>query len=300
MSLFQEVTTPTRPLSRNSDQSHRSRSGKSNSPFRYPGGKFYARRLILDSIPAHTYYCEPFAGGASIFFAKDKAQFSLLNDLDGEVINTLVQIRDHVEPLIGLLTGISATKELHAFYKNAYQPQNALERAFRWYYLNRTSYSGIMRAENCYWGFGEKYSMRPENWPAHLRTVSDKLQHVKLLAIDFEKVMEKVPDQSFVFVDPPYYNADQQKFYNCTFSFKDHRRLSQCLRRHAKRVRFLLTYDDHPEVRALYTWAVSIQGQQWNYTINRTDDQKNGVQKKDGFRSERYKGQELFICNYHV
>ena len=300
MSFIQAEQTTTRRRAQLSLFESEPRSRKSNSPFRYPGGKFYARRLILNVIPAHTYYCEPFAGGASIFFAKDKAKFSLLNDLDEDVINTLIQIRDNVEQLIALLADIPATKENHAFYKNIYQPHNDLERAFRWYYLNRTSYSGIMRPENCYWGFGNKYSMRPENWPAHLRTVSDKLQRVKLTSVDFEQVIEKVPDNSFVFVDPPYYNADQQKFYNCTFSLNDHERLARCLSRHTKRFRFLLTYDDHHDVRALYKWAVSIHGQQWNYTINRTDDQKNGVQKKDGFRSERYKGQELFICNYHV
>ena len=34
---------------------------------------------------------------------------------------------------------------------------------------------------------------------------------------------------------------------------------------------------------------------QWNYTINRTDDQKNGTNKKGA----RYKGHELFIVNYN-
>ncbi len=276
------------------------RSQKSNSPFRYPGGKFYARRLILDVIPPHTHYCEPFAGGASIFFAKEKSQASILNDLDADVINTLAHIRDNVEGLISLLHGISATKKNHAFYKNEYRPGNDLEKAFRWYYLNRTSYSGIMRAENCYWGFGEKYSMRPENWPPHLRTVSDKLQGVELSAQDFEVVIDRLPSGCFVFIDPPYYNADQQKFYNCTFSLEDHLRLAACLRRHLKRLRFLLTYDDHAEVRNLYKWANFIDGRQWNYTINRTDDQKNGVKKRDGFRSTRYKGREIFIRNYNV
>ena len=88
------------------------RSKKTNSPFRYPGGKFYARQMILDVIPAHSDYCEPFAGGASIFFAKEKsAGISILNDLDSDVINTLMHIRDEVENLIDLLDGIEATKE---------------------------------------------------------------------------------------------------------------------------------------------------------------------------------------------
>jgi len=37
---------------------------------------------------------------------------------------------------------------------------------------------------------------------------------------------------------------------------------------------------------------------EWNYTINRTDDQKNGQKKENNFRGERYKGKEVFILNY--
>ncbi|MCY3917452.1 MAG: DNA adenine methylase [Chloroflexi bacterium] len=276
------------------------RSNRSNSPFRYPGGKFYARKLILDEIPSHTHYCEPFAGGASVFFAKDSAEFSSLNDLDIDVVNTLRQIRDRVEDLISLLTGVDATKANHAYYKNEYIPTNGLERAFRWFYLNRTSYSGIMRPENCYWGYGRKYSMRPENWPPHLRTVSDKLQGVELTSFDFEEVIDALPNGAFAFVDPPYYDADQQKFYNCAFGKADHERLVDCLRRNAGRIMFLLTYDDHPEVWSMYEWVESVDNKQWNYTINRTDDQRNGHKLKDGFRGVRSKGRELFIRNYYV
>ncbi len=275
------------------------RSNKNNSPFRYPGGKFYARRMILDVIPPHVDYCEPFAGGASIFFAKERAiRLSTLNDMDSDVINTLTQIRDNVESLIELLDGIKATKKNYAFYKNCYEPSNKLERAFRWYYLNRTSYSGIMRPENCYWGFGRKYSMCPENWPPHLRTVSEKLQGVRLMSRDFEKVIDKLPDGCFAFVDPPYYNADQQKFYKHTFSLDDHKRMLKCLRRNSSRLSFLLTYDNHPDIKAMYSWVKVIRDREWNYTINRTDDQKNGFKLKDGFRQSRYKGREVFIMNY--
>ena len=276
----------------------KTKSLKSNSPFRYPGGKFYARPLILEMLPEHTTYCEPFAGGASIFFAKPSATTSILNDLDAELMNTLMYIRDDVEGLIALLDGLPATKELHSFYKTQYRPQSDLEKAFRWYYLNRTSYSGIMRPENCYWGYGDRYSMRPENWPSHLRTVSDKLQGVDLSTVDFEEIIDGVPDGTFLFIDPPYFNADQAKFYNCTFEASDHERLASCLRRNSRRLMFLLTYDDHITVRWLYGWVEHMSTQEWNYTINRTDDQKNGRKKEDGFRSSRSKGRELFIRNY--
>lgn len=276
------------------------RSNRSNSPFRYPGGKFYARNLILNEIPPHNHYCEPFAGGASIFFAKPRVKHSHLNDLDADVINTLREIRDNVEGLIDLLAGVSASKENHAYYKNEYEPNDNLTRAFRWYFLNRTSYSGIMKPENCYWGYGPKYSMRPENWPPHLRTVSDKLQGVKLTSLDFELVINSLDDGTYIFVDPPYYNADQQKFYNCTFTLEDHERLAICLQRNKHRLLFLLTYDNHPDIWNMYHWVESVNNKEWNYTINRTDDQQNGVKLENGFRGTRKKGQELFIRNYHV
>lgn len=276
------------------------RSNRSNSPFRYPGGKFYARRMILDEIPAHDYYCEPFAGGASIFFVKESAAKSILNDLDADVINTLRQIRDRVEDLIDLLDGIPATKSRHTYFKNKYEPTDGLTRAFRWFYLNRTSYSGIMRPENCYWGYGRKYSMCPKNWLPHLRTVSDKLQGSELTAMDFEMIIDALPDNAFAFVDPPYFDADQKKFYNCAFTREDHDRLCACLRRNAGRLRFLLTYDNHPKIWSMYEWVESVNSKEWHYTINRTDDQRNGTKLKDGFRGVRDKGQELFIRNYRV
>ena len=251
-------------------------------------------------MPAHNVYCEPFAGGASVFFAKERAKTSILNDLDEEVINTLCVIRDKVEDLIALLDGIPATKQNHAYYKDLYQPTDELTRAFRWFYLNRTSYSGIMRPENCYWGYGRKYSMCPENWLPHLRTVSDRLQGVRLSAMDFEAVIDGLPDGCFAFIDPPYYDADQQKFYNCAFDESDHDRLVDCLERNSMRMRFLLTYDDHAAIREKYKWAASVCDQQWHYTINRTDDQRNGAKLKDGFRGSREKGRELFIRNYDV
>ena len=274
--------------------------GKTNSPFRYPGGKFYARKLILQHILDSDVYCEPFAGGASIFFAKSPSAFSILNDLDAGVTNTLIQIRDNLESLLDLLDGVPATKEIHWFIKNRYRPRTKLEHAFRWFYLNRTSYSGIMKPENCYWGFGEKYSMGPKNWPVHLRAVSARLQGVEIKSEDFEPVIDGLPKGAFIFVDPPYYNADQKKFYSCNFGVDDHKRLSECLQRNSRRLLFMVTYDNSPEVRELYDWCDVFEEQEWQYTINRTDDQKNGRKLADGYKSKRQKGRELFIKNYDI
>jgi len=151
------------------------RSQEINSPFRYAGGKFYARKLIIEHIPEHSYYIEPLAGGAYLFFAKRKISNNWLNDIDKDLMNCFSIIRDYPDKLIDRLNGEEATKERHSYYKNVFEPKTDLDRAARWFYLNRTSYSGIMNMQNCFWGYGDKYSMRPENWPRNILRTSAKL-----------------------------------------------------------------------------------------------------------------------------
>lgn len=286
-----------------------------NSPFRYAGGKFYARKLILAHVPRHTAYIEPFAGGGSIFFAKNKVVFNQLNDIDPELVNVFLSIRDNPDELIYFLKKrfvkesripniytkeiiygdpLPATKELHSFFKHTFKSQNNIERAGRWFYLNRTSYSGIMNTQNMYWGYGDKFSMQPKNWPQNIKRTSQKLQGVKITNIDFEYVIDNADDGTLLFIDPPYFNADQDKFYQHCFSKNDHFRLAECLQRNNDRLKLFITYDNIPEIRELYSWMTEMHDKEWNYCIQRTDDQKNGTNTK----GERYKGKELFILNY--
>lgn len=266
-----------------------------HSPFRYAGGKYYARKLILDCIPSHTAYCEPFAGGGSIFFAKPKVAHNVLNDMDQDLVLVYRTLRDYPEDLIAFLqTTIYPSKDSHIHYKNVFEPQTDIETAGRWYYLNRISYSGIMKKQNCFWGYGDKFSMRPENWPKAIRAASAKLQSVAITNADFETSIDQAPDGSFLFVDPPYFNADQDKFYTVAFDKADHGRLSDTLQRNSKRLSFLLTYDDCAAIRALYGWSKEVDAKEWNYCISRSDDQKT----KTAAKGKRAKGKEVFISNY--
>ena len=57
-------------------------------PIKYHGGKDYLAKSIVDLMPSHTHYCEPFAGGLSVLLAKDPEGVSeTVNDLDGELTN---------------------------------------------------------------------------------------------------------------------------------------------------------------------------------------------------------------------
>jgi DNA adenine methylase len=137
-----------------------------------------------------------------------------------------------------------------------------------------------MNAKNMYWGYGDKFSMQPKNWPQNILRTSQKLQSVEITNLDFENVIDNAPDGALLFIDPPYFNADQDKFYQCYFSKDDHYRLAECLRRNNNRLRLFITYDNTPAIRELYSWMLEMHDKEWNYCIQRTDDQKNGSDQK--------------------
>ena len=70
--------------------------------------------------------------------------------------------------------------------------------------------------------------------------------------------------------------------------------LAMLLYQHRNRIHFLLTYDNSPEVREIYHWSTQMLDREWNYTINRTDDQTGRTTDK----GKRYMGKEVFILNY--
>ena len=57
------------------------------TPISYYGGKQNLAATILGLIPPHRLYCEPFIGGAAVFFAREPSKVEIINDTNGEIIN---------------------------------------------------------------------------------------------------------------------------------------------------------------------------------------------------------------------
>lgn len=258
------------------------------SPLRYPGGKFYALKHIipfLDCVP-HDEFREPFVGGGNVFFGKKKTKFNWINDLEKDLVDVYKAFADStiVAELENLLSKEIATPERHLEMKN-FSPKNFTEKAFKTFYLNRTSYSGILHKPA--WGYKDGKSSPPQNWYSFIREASPKLKDVKITSYDFEEVISAKGKGKNVlmYLDPPYYHADQKRAYTKSFEEKDHRRLAEALRK--TDFLFCLSYDDCEEVRALYAWA-NIYEKQWLY---------NTANKKG---MSRDLGNELVITNYQV
>lgn len=261
---------------------------KIKSPLRYPGGKFYALKHIMPYIVCvdHDEYREPFLGGGSVFFAKKKATINILNDLEQELVNfyNLIQNDQERKQLIEMLSVETASKGRHEQMK-AFVPRNNLERAYRTYYLNRTSYCGIINVPA--WGYAEGKSSPPKNWGKFLGDAAKKLAGTQVLSKDFSKIIDMPPigKRVLMYLDPPYYHADQKRAYTQPFEVHDHIRLAEQLKRTP--FMFCLSYDDCEEIRELYKWA-NIYDVSWLYNT----DNKPGMQRKSC--------KELIITNYIV
>lgn len=64
------------------------------SPVNRLGGKFFLSSWIVEKMPEHTCYVEPFAGAAHTLFAKTPSPVEILNDIDSHLINFFKVIQD--------------------------------------------------------------------------------------------------------------------------------------------------------------------------------------------------------------
>src|SRR6266508_5596067 len=63
-------------------------------PFAYYGGKTTLADRIVELLPAHRHYIEPFAGSLAVLLAKPPALFETVNDLDQQVMTFWRVLRD--------------------------------------------------------------------------------------------------------------------------------------------------------------------------------------------------------------
>lgn len=70
-------------------------SARIAAPLKWHGGKHYLAPRIVDLMPPHTHYVEPYAGGLSVLLAKDPEGVSeVVNDINGELTNFWFVLQD--------------------------------------------------------------------------------------------------------------------------------------------------------------------------------------------------------------
>lgn len=209
-------------------------------------------------------YYEPFVGGGALFFALHRLgqlHGGFISDLNAELIDTYIAVRDHVEQVIELLSAYPYSEEF--FYElRAQNPWDLRlpERAARMIYLNKTCYNGLYRVNqdgkfNSPFGRykSPKYCDRQ-----NLQAVSKALQGVGIGCEPFETVLDRAQPGDLVYFDPPYdplsATANFVGYQSAGFTQADQERLRDvCLELTERQVHVILSNSATEYIEALYS-----------------------------------------------
>ncbi|MCX7838440.1 MAG: DNA adenine methylase [Anaerolineae bacterium] len=268
-------------------------------PFlKWAGGKTQLVDELLQHMPAYFInYHEPFVGGGAFFFKlyrAGKIHHATISDINAELIDTYIAIRDHVSDVIRLLGSFPHDKD---FYYRL-RAQNPFEldlpqRAARMIYLNKTGYNGLYRVNrqgqfNVPFG---RYKSPQYCDKENLYAVSQALRHIKIICAPFETVLERAQPGDLVYFDPPYVplspTSNFTSYHANGFSVEDQKRLRDvCIELTKQNVNVMVSNSNVSTIRALYTSSQFIIDEvQANRAIN-----CNG--------ERRGKLTELIITNY--
>lgn len=239
-------------------------------PLSYFGGKYRLARKIISLIPEHICYCEPFCGGAQVFFHKEPSRVELLNDLNEDVFNFLRICKLHHEELVRHLQYCIVSRRWFDLFQSA--PPESLtdvQRAARFFFLQKNCYGGLILSRSFKVAVQKNSNYNPRSLPEILRRTHDRLLRVQLECLPYQEILRKYDRKcTFFYLDPPYFDRPYYKF---NLEEKDYVDMAGRLRN--LKGRFLLSLNDVPEIRRIFS-EFNITTLQTIYTAQREADRK--------------------------
>jgi DNA adenine methylase len=263
------------------------------SPLRYPGGKSRAIKIIERYFPENfSEYREPFVGGGSLFiYIKQKYPDVKIwiNDLNPELFMFWKVAQSDLERLVAEISKIRQDYSEGRFLFNQLTQVNGadlseLERAVRFFVLNRITFSGTIESG----GFSqESFAKRfTDSSIERLKKLKHILNEIQITNLDYSEVLKASSRSIFTFLDPPYFSATQSRLYGkkggLHTSF-DHQRFAETVKSCSHQ--WLITYDHSPTIIENFQ-DFMIEPFELQYGMNNYKQQGAA------------KGKELLITNY--
>ncbi len=247
---------------------HTRNSLENLKPFvKWVGGKGTSVDRLLQLIPKHIdTYVEPFVGSGALFFSLNFNK-AIINDSNSELIAAYQEIKENVFELEMYLSTLIYDKSLYEKIRawdreKDFLKRPRVERAARLIYLMKTCYNGLYRVSK-----KNFFNTPMGNYKSPLicdvptlnacyRFLNDR--NVSIYNQDYATLFDIIPDNSFVYLDPPYFPVSRTANFTSYQSdkFKEteqFRLLEFCLKLHRRGIRFLLSNSDVPEAREIYS-----------------------------------------------
>lgn len=266
------------------------------------GGKTQLLSTIVPLLPDnYNTYCEPFVGGGALLFHV-QPHTAIINDINTELITTYNVIKYDVENLIVELKTFKNESDFYYWVRSwdrdtdAYNNISDIKKAARILYLNKTCFNGLYRVNNqgkYNAAFGKYKNPNIVN-EVVLRHISEYFNKcdITILNADYTKVLESLPRDSFVYLDPPYdpvsKTANFTRYSSNCFSQDDQIELKEmCDKLTSGGVKFMLSNSSTEFIKNLYS-----DGEKYNII------EVDAVRKVNCDASKRGKVSEVIVRNY--
>ena len=204
-------------------------------PVRYMGSKFSVAKWIISHFPEHYSYIEPFCGGASVLFRKQRSRVEVINDLNQEVVNFFDVLRDRSEELQRALTFTPFSRfELRRAHEVHRDP---LERARRFYIRSWQKFNGGSEGHLGSWRFAtEETATSPiGDWRKRCLEIPLFAERLRNVYIDCDTAVAVInrfdKPTALFYCDPPYVldTRTTRSIYQSEMTDEDHETLSEYL-----------------------------------------------------------------------
>jgi len=261
-----------------------------NSPFRWVGGKSRLRKYVIERLPVHTCYVEPFAGAAWVLFGKSPSDVEVLNDIDQELVNFFRVVKEQPEELIQSFEWeLVSRAEFERLAALDTTDLSTIQRAHRFYYLIMAGWGGELYSPRFQTsiadgGHGNRLFGALQTLRKRLTPVYERLQTVIIENLDWQECINRYDRVGAVmYIDPPYPGNKCNYVHNMR-EWEAHVLLAQRLAK--TRCHWILSSYDTPEIRALFAEQHIVQIQAYSGM----DTEKDG--------GSRVLNKELLIMNY--
>lgn len=240
------------------------------TPLRYPGGKAklapFLKQLLKSNGLLDAEYVEPYAGGAGValeLLMSEYVSHVHINDFSRPVYAFWRSVLTYTDRLCQMIRDTPLTVAAWDAQKrviNAPSAHDLLTLGFATFYLNRTNRSGILnagiiggRAQAGAWKIDARYNAA--DLIRRIEAIAERHRDITLTCMDALKFLQAGaatwPAKTLVYLDPPYYLKGPDLYLN-SYKHENHVDISQCVRKSLRRPRWIVSYDNAPEIRAMY------------------------------------------------
>lgn len=260
---------------------------RGQSPLRYPGGKACLTQFITELAQQNELvggtYVELYAGGAgaalNLLYNRVFSEIHI-NDYDYNIYSFWYSILNQTDEFIKLIENTPIT--LKEWYKqkacfSAGRENDQLALGFATFFLNRTNRSGIIFKAGPIGGYEQTGNylidvrFNKKNLIERIEKIASYRDQIHLTNQDATEIIQNLKshvhdiNNTFLYLDPPYYNKGKQLYLN-NYGHDGHQSLANCMNKVSRELRWLISYDNVNQIKDMYQ-NYNLAAFDLNYTL---------------------------------